>query len=623
MSTVLGWLFDASNAPALGHPSWPSGLLTLNALSRSLIAIGYCLLPAMILWRLRHRQNLMRFWRAGPYGALAWSIGVLCLLSGLSYALDVVAIWHPIDGLQALAMIATFVAMMCVLALLWPTVPAFARTRSARELAEANERLRHEAAAHLSTLRQLETAGRELENGVAERTRELGLIKAAFEAALRGAEVYVFSQDRELRYTWAYSPRGNQAELEMLGHTDEEILPSTERDAVIAVKRRVLETGVAQDCEVSYAMPEGRVLFALHVEPVFGADKAMTGIVSAAVDLTRVRALESEQRRLSGELAAVLQRYEIALRGSNVTAFTQDRALRYTSISSSLFGRGAEEINGRIDTDIIPPESRSAIVALKQRILETGQPEDAEVSVRDNAVVRWYDLHVEPLRDVTGDIIGLTGAAVDVTGRKEGEAQLRLLMRELTHRSKNLLAVIQAMARQTARGALSVDAFLDHFSARLQALATSHDLLVQESWYGASLYDLVRSQIGHHLDTQAAQVSFAGPAVLLRPEAAQNLGLALHELATNAAKYGALSVPKGRISITWREVAVKDGAGVEIKWVETGGPQVEEPQRRGFGTLVIKRNLSRALDADVDLSFPNEGVCCLISIPPMHLTAAR
>ncbi|MBO0755171.1 MAG: PAS domain-containing protein, partial [Bradyrhizobiaceae bacterium] len=242
-------------------------------------------------------------------------------------------------------------------------------------------------------------------------------------------------------------------------------------------------------------MPEGRVLFALHVEPLFGADKSVKGIISAAIDLTRVRALESEQRRLSGELAAVLQRYQIALRGSNVTVFTQDRELRYTSTSSPMFERKVEEIIGAADKDILPPESRDPIISLKERILETGQSEDAEVSTRDSAGVNWYDLHIEPLRDVTGDIIGLTGAAVDITGRKEGEAQLRLLMRELTHRSKNLLAVIQAMANQTARSAVSVDAFVEQFSARLQALATSHDLLVQESWYGASLYDLVRSQM--------------------------------------------------------------------------------------------------------------------------------
>src|SRR5262249_36604175 len=148
-------------------------------------------------------------------------------------------------------------------------------------------------------LRKLEALSRDLENRVAERTRELGLIKAAFETALRSAEVYVFSQDRDLRYTRVHSPHGGETSLEVLGRTDEDVLPSTERDAVMALKRNVLATGVAQDCEVSYALPEGRVLFALHVEPVFGPGGAIEGITSAAVSLTRIRVLEREQRRLS------------------------------------------------------------------------------------------------------------------------------------------------------------------------------------------------------------------------------------------------------------------------------------------------------------------------------------
>ena len=156
---------------------------------------------------------------------------------------------------------------------------------------------------------------------------------------------------------------------------------------------------------------------------------------------------------------------------------------------------------------------------------------------------------------------------------------------------------------------------MEHFSARLQALARSHDLLVQESWHGASLEQLVRSQLGHHLDRQTSQITVAGPAMLLRPEAAQSLGLALHELATNAAKYGALSVPSGTVSITW----ASQNSGVEINWTECGGPSVAEPQRRGFGSLVIERNLARSLDASVDLAFAPTGVNCRITIPAAQL----
>jgi two-component sensor histidine kinase len=205
-----------------------------------------------------------------------------------------------------------------------------------------------------------------------------------------------------------------------------------------------------------------------------------------------------------------------------------------------------------------------------------------------------------------------------VTARKESDAHLRLLMRELTHRSKNLLAVIQAMARQTARHAGSIDAFLDQFSARVQALARSHDLLVEEGWHGASLEELARSQLAHYADPADAQITIRGPPVLLRPEAAQSLGLALHELVTNAGRFGALSVPQGKVSITW-DWLPGSNPGIEIKWVESGGPAVGARGHRGFGSLVIERNLANALGGAVELDFTAEGVRCRITIPSNHL----
>jgi PAS domain S-box-containing protein len=288
-----------------------------------------------------------------------------------------------------------------------------------------------------------------------------------------------------------------------------------------------------------------------------------------------------------------------------------------------MFGLPIEQIIGSTDDEIIEPESREAVAGLKREALETGNPSDGEVCVKQGGTTRWYDLHIEPLRDVMGKIVGLTCAAVEITERKEGEAHLRLLLRELTHRSKNLLAVIQAMARQTAKHFTSVDGFLDQFSARLQALATSHDILVQESWYGASLAELVRSHLGHYLDRAGTQISLDGPSVVLKPEAAQSLGLALHELATNAAKYGALSNTAGNISITWRRLPATEGHGVEILWDETGGPEVVAPARRGFGSMVVERNLARSIDGEVELAFPPEGVHCRIVVPITQLSVGR
>jgi PAS domain S-box-containing protein len=493
----------------------------------------------------------------------------------------------------------------------------------ARKLREANERLRREVAAHEATLRQLETAQRDLEARVAVRTKELSLITARFATALRGARVHLSSQNRDLRYTWVYHPQPETPETQLLGRTDAEVLGGAEGDALMTVKRRVLESGTAEDCEVAFVSPQGRNLFALHVEPIFGPDGTIDGVMSAAFDVSQTRLLESEQRRLTEELGAVVQRYETALRGSNVTVFTQDRDLTYTSISGPVLGLQVDEILGRSDEEILPEGSRRAVIALKRRVLGGGQPADGEVSIGEGVERRWFDLHVEPLRDVTSKIVGLIGAAVDNTARKEGEVHLRLLMRELTHRSKNLLAVIQAMARQTARHTGSVDAFMEQFGARLQALAASHDLLVQESWHGASLHELARAQLAQYLDGAGAQVVIEGPGIVLKPEAAQSLGLAIFELLDNAARYGALSVPQGRASLKWHRRPTTEGGGLEIDWAEEGGPNVATPERRGFGTLVIERNLARAAEAEVDLAFPPAGVRCRVLIPEQQFSGGR
>jgi PAS domain S-box-containing protein len=323
-------------------------------------------------------------------------------------------------------------------------------------------------------------------------------------------------------------------------------------------------------------------------------------------------------------LRARFARYETALRGSQVTVYTQDRDLRYTSISNPILGRAIQDILGHTDEEILPPDAGAAMIALKREALASGQAKRAEVTIEDApGCVRWHDLHIEPLRNDAGDIVGLTCASVDVTERKEGEAHLRLLLRELTHRSKNLLAVIQAMARQTARHAGSIEGFLNQFGARLQALAASHDLLVRESWYGALLEELVRSQLAAYIDRGGDQIAIEGPAVALRPEAAQNLGLALHELAVNAAKFGSLSVPNGHVSITWGRRDNADGSGLALDWREELGPKVKIRRKKGFGSMVIERNLVRALDAEVRLEFDPDGLRCHIIIPASQILAAR
>ncbi len=350
-------------------------------------------------------------------------------------------------------------------------------------------------------------------------------------------------------------------------------------------------------------------------------------------DLVKLQKSQEECRRLKAQVNAQawelnllrgrFARYETALRGSQVTVYTQDRDLRYTSLSNPMLGRSIEDILGRTDEEIFPADGGAAIIDLKRKALASGQPARAEVAFDEPSGSRCHDLHVEPLRNESGEIVGLTCASIDVTDRKEGEAHLRLLLRELTHRSKNLLAVIQAMARQTARHAGSIDGFLDQFGARLQALAASHDLLVRESWYGASLGELIRSQLAGYIEHVVGQVTIDGPPIALNPEAAQNLGLALHELAANAAKFGALSVPEGRVSITWGQRETPAGTVIELDWREAAGPKVKVRRKTGFGSMVIERNLARSLDAEVSLEFDPDGLHCHVIIPPSQVLAAR
>jgi two-component sensor histidine kinase len=200
--------------------------------------------------------------------------------------------------------------------------------------------------------------------------------------------------------------------------------------------------------------------------------------------------------------------------------------------------------------------------------------------------------------------------------RDEREAHVRLIMRELSHRSKNLLAIVLAIARQTARTTTNFEEFDHRFNARIQALADAHDLLVEQQWAGAALDDLVRAQLSAF---GTERVTTKGGRVVLRAEAVQNVALALHELATNAVKYGALSVPQGRVTIEWEPHGDDpESRGVRLTWRESGGPPVTEPERKGFGRFVLERVTVNALGAG-GTEFKPTGLVWTCDINAEHL----
>ncbi len=326
--------------------------------------------------------------------------------------------------------------------------------------------------------------------------------------------------------------------------------------------------------------------------------------------------LEDKVQRRTRSLTQANQRFDAALRAARVTVFTQDKNLAFTWVSRANSVTDAEAGAGHDTCDDFPNDSIDAVVKLKRLVLDTGEPGHGEVRLVRPGGDKWFDLNVHPQRDVQGDVVGLIGGSVEITERKEQEARIRLLMREVTHRSKNLLAVIQAIMRQTAAHSLSIEDFQKRFADRLYSLAGSHDLLVQDNWNGASLRELIRSQLGHYSDLVGSQISLSGPEMQLRPDAAQHIGMALHELATNAAKYGALSVPDGRVAISWTLPAPDDAAMIcTLGWVETNGPAVVAPARRGFGRVVIERTVARALNGAVQMDYLPEGARWTLSFP--------
>lgn len=197
--------------------------------------------------------------------------------------------------------------------------------------------------------------------------------------------------------------------------------------------------------------------------------------------------------------------------------------------------------------------------------------------------------------------------------REQAEQQILLLMREVNHRSKNMLAVVQAIARQMP--STDPKLFVRQFSDRIVGLAASQDLLIESNWQGVRVSDLVRSQLSLFRELIGTRIDITGPPVRLQPPAAQAIGMALHELATNASKYGALSGDNGRVRVSWRLEGTGEGREFQLEWVEEGGPPVTPPERRGFGYTIMVAMVEKSLDAVVEITYAPDGVVWRVRAP--------
>jgi two-component sensor histidine kinase/CheY-like chemotaxis protein/heme exporter protein D len=220
--------------------------------------------------------------------------------------------------------------------------------------------------------------------------------------------------------------------------------------------------------------------------------------------------------------------------------------------------------------------------------------------------------------DTEGRLLRIYGVLRNITAQKEHEHHLLMLLREVNHRSKNLLAVVQAIARRTA--ASDRNDFLDRFNERIQALSANQDLLIRNDWRGIDLEELLRTQLAHFEDLLDRRVSMTGPPIKLNATAAQTLAMAVHELVTNAIKHGALSEREGTVAIRWAcDEPVSGVEGFSIAWREQGGPPVKAPSRRGFGSTVLDAMARASLGARVELQFASEGLVWSLSCPKRNV----
>jgi PAS domain S-box-containing protein len=333
----------------------------------------------------------------------------------------------------------------------------------------------------------------------------------------------------------------------------------------------------------------------------------------AALEEAR-RALAQRVISTEGDLLETTRRFEAAISSSPVTVFEQDERLAYTWAYNPPLGLSADAMIGGTESDFFSSSAAAALRSLNQQALDTRRPQRGEVQLSREEAMGWFDIRVEPIRLRDGRS-GVIATAADITILKLNEERLRLLMRELNHRSKNLLTIVLSIVRQTARPFRLPDGFMARLEDRLSSLASAHDVLAREDWRGADLENILRAQLKHQIDTFGDRITITGGPFQIPPEAAHYIGMALHELGSNAVKYGALSGDHGAVTIAWSASGGPDGSEFNLEWTESGGPPVGETTRKGFGSLILTRLAPSALCGVASLDLNSGGVRWTLKAP--------
>ncbi|GEP09245.1 signal transduction histidine kinase [Methylobacterium gnaphalii] len=441
----------------------------------------------------------------------------------------------------------------------------------------------------------------------------------------------------------------NKAFCRLTGYSPDEIIgqncrflqgPETRREDVDRI-RDAIERRVPIEIELLNHKKDGELFWnRLLISPVFDRDGDLTYFFASQFDVTLERdklvriqkdrdALEREVERRTSDLTRSEERMKFALKAGRFGSWTLDLTeLRLVASDGCKenFGRDASEPFGYDELiGAILPEDRERMQAAVQASIANDGDYDIEYRVRTpQGEVRWLQVRGQTFYRADGEPLSMAGVSIDITERKRGEEHRFLLAGELNHRVKNSMATMQSIAHQTLRNATSLKEAGEMLDARLQSLAAAHDVLTRESWEGATLAEIVEGAIQPFRNGAADRFKAGGPKIWLSPRLSLAFVMALHELATNAMKYGALSNDKGHVILNWDVVNGSRPPLLWLRWEEIGGPPVAEPSRRGFGTRMIERALASELGGTAEIAYRPRGVVFTVEAPlPERATEER
>jgi two-component system, chemotaxis family, CheB/CheR fusion protein len=477
------------------------------------------------------------------------------------------------------------------------------------ELQSANEELETSTEEMQSINEELQIVNAELNS----KNEALNRLNNDIRNLLDSTHIATIFLDREL-YIRSYTPM--MTELFHLRDGDKG-RPITEISPRINYPE--LESDVAQvlhDMTVTERMLRGTgdaPTFLLRMRPYLTFDNVVDGVVLTFVDITESQQLNNEHARL----AAIVNSSRDAIFGFSL----DERITSWNASAERIFGLPAEQVVGQPLNMLLPPEpseeTRKFFVSHER---PTRLAEFDMTWVRPDGESVPLAISYSPVCDHDGAMFAGKLIARDVTERVRAARHTEMMIGELNHRVKNTLATVQAIAHQTIATAPDLPTFRESFLSRLLALSHTHNLLAQDAWLGAPLAGIINNELAPYRqdsDTRVndARVRLQGNELSLTPKQALALSMAFHELATNAGKYGSLSVPEGRVTVTWATRMTDQHPWLHLQWTESGGPAVEPPTRRGFGSRLIDEGVPYELGGEVALEFPRNGVVCTIDVP--------